>query len=385
MMLEAFKYVRDENNPNEQWSVEGVGGEWVRLNQINLIVGRNASGKTRIVNAICQIAELLAGDKKPPDFIYDTATYELKFKDGDQAIYYFLDFRDGKVIQEVLRVDEQEKLNRAEGKLYYEQVGKHLELEIGDDLLAVARPDTKQQPFFRSLHEWGKKLTHFQFGSQLGKTTLLRDITNFQADREIDLRSGDNAIEAFLRGRDNNQFVESIIRDMGQIGYSIDSVEIAALKHVPISIYGLNVKEIELDSITDQRGMSQGMFRAFSLLIQLNYFLSQQAPSCVLIDDIGEGLDYERSKSLIDLIVAKVQDSDIQVIMATNDRFVMNNVPLEYWSVIRREKNKSLIYNYLNSRQTFDEFALTGLNNFDFFATDFVVTGFEEYVNGAGE
>jgi len=58
--------------------------------------------------------------------------------------------------------------------------------------------------------------------------------------------------------------------------------------------------------------------------------------------------------------------------MSTNDRFVMNNVPLEYWQVIQRKGGECRIYNYQNSKDIFDEFTYTGLNNFDFLATDFI-------------
>ena len=58
--------------------------------------------------------------------------------------------------------------------------------------------------------------------------------------------------------------------------------------------------------------------------------------------------------------------------MATNDRFVMNNVPLECWTVLQREGQKCAVYNYNNSKDFFEEFKFTGLNNFDFFATDFI-------------
>jgi AAA15 family ATPase/GTPase len=126
--------------------------------------------------------------------------------------------------------------------------------------------------------------------------------------------------------------------------------------------------------------MSQGMFRALSLLIQLNYSLLKKMPSCILIDDIGEGLDYERSKALIDLIIEKVKGSSVQVIMTTNDQFVMDKVPLEYWSVIQRLENKSIFYNDRNAKQTFDDFVFTGLNNFDFYASEFFIHGFEDYV-----
>jgi ABC-type lipoprotein export system ATPase subunit len=51
--------------------------------------------------------------------------------------------------------------------------------------------------------------------------------------------------------------------------------------------------------------------------------------TCVLIDDIGEGLDYERSSNLIKLLLKKMKKESIQLIMSTNDRFVMNNIPYD--------------------------------------------------------
>jgi hypothetical protein len=55
--------------------------------------------------------------------------------------------------------------------------------------------------------------------------------------------------------------------------------------------------------------------------------------------------------------------------MSTNDRFIMNNVPLEYWSIMQRFSERSEIYNYRNSKKKFEEFELTGLSNFDFFTS----------------
>ena len=132
---------------------------------------------------------------------------------------------------------------------------------------------------------------------------------------------------------------------------------------------GILVRESDLKGTTDQHDMSQGMFRALSLVIQLNYSLLASIPSCILVDDIGEGLDYERSSALIKLLVGKAKKSSVQLIMTTNDRFVMNNVPLEYWSVMQRFSNESKIYNHRNSEKQFKDFELTGLNNFDFFTS----------------
>jgi hypothetical protein len=58
--------------------------------------------------------------------------------------------------------------------------------------------------------------------------------------------------------------------------------------------------------------------------------------------------------------------------MATNDRFVMNSVPIEAWSLLTRSGGDSRVFNYVNSRNLFDDFRFTGMSNFDFFATDYV-------------
>jgi hypothetical protein len=45
---------------------------------------------------------------------------------------------------------------------------------------------------------------------------------------------------------------------------------------------------------------------------------------------------------------------------------------LEAWTILQRSPGRTNVYNYQNSKVFFDEFKYTGLNNFDFFATDFI-------------
>ena len=60
-----------------------------------------------------------------------------------------------------------------------------------------------------------------------------------------------------------------------------------------------------------------------------------------------------------------------EFILATNDRYVMNVVPLESWTVLVDDTNRTKVFNYFNSKQKFDDFKFTGLSNFDFFSMDF--------------
>jgi len=94
---------------------------------------------------------------------------------------------------------------------------------------------------------------------------------------------------------------------------------------------------------------------------------------CIVIDDIGEGLDYERSSSLIKILIEKAQTGLVQLIMTTNDEFIMNGVPLEYWSVIERKPGSAKLHNIFNSEDQFKQFQFIGLNNFDFFTSKFAL------------
>ena len=126
--------------------------------------------------------------------------------------------------------------------------------------------------------------------------------------------------------------------------------------------------------------MSQGMFRALSLIIHINVILFQRKSRTVIIDDIGEGLDFSRSKQFISLLIDRSQAAEIQLIMTTNDRFIMNGVSLEYWSVLSRHGSSVKTINKKNSPQVFSDFDDLGLNNFDFFSNNFFDEEYKEQI-----
>jgi len=374
MILKKLKY-KINIGQDDEWFIEGYNSDknqdsWVSLSQINLIVGRNASGKSKTINVIRQLSDLLEGKIKTSELVYSTGKYELMFEDHSKNIYYFLEYKDGIIEQEILTIDGNEKLNRKEKKLYYEEVGKNLSFQTSTDTLAVSRRDSEQQPFLENLYKWGQGISHYKFGSNLGRNSFLRDINKVNTD-DLDLKDGDEVTSIFIRGcKLNKDFKQIVLQDMESIEYLLTNVDVMGIKRLPIGL-GLSVKEKDLNIRTDQLEMSQGMFRALSLLIQINYSIISKVPSCILIDDIGEGLDYGRSKKLIELIIEKIKGTSVQIVMTTNDEFVMNKIPLEYWSIIRRDKGRAIFYNYQNSKEIFDEFEFTGLNNFTFFSSNY--------------
>ena len=158
MNLKAIKFIRFKGEVNE-WSIEGKPidskyGQWLTLENINLIVGKNASGKSRTIDAIRKIADLVSSDVKLSQlnsFGYGTSEYSLKFDKEGKEVEYHINFKDGKILQEILTIENNERLNRAKGKLYYEEVIKDLDFQTDDDVLAVTKRDKKQHSFFEDL------------------------------------------------------------------------------------------------------------------------------------------------------------------------------------------------------------------------------------------
>lgn len=390
MLLKSIKYNQFINDSID-WSIEGVDNTSVTFDSnVNLIVAKNASGKSKTLDALRDISDLISGENKLPR-LYSSFEYELIFENTGDEITYKLSVRNNKIISEVLKINQDAPLlNRTtdNSHIFFSELGQALEFKIPDkELAAFLKRDEIQHPYLENIYKWSKKLSHYRFGSPLGKKHLARKGVVESEDldsMDLSFKTSDEVIRIFVLGKSKfgDTYTNAIIEDMGIIGYDLEEIGLSPLKAMrdkTDDIVGLMVKERGLNDITDQHEMSQGMFRAYSLLIQLNYSLLEGTSNLILIDDIGEGLDYERSKKLIEIIIKKASESPIQVIMTTNNRFVMNKIPLEYWSVIQREKQTAIFYNYRNSAKTFDDFVYTGLNNFDFLETEFYSKGFEKF------
>jgi energy-coupling factor transporter ATP-binding protein EcfA2 len=375
MELKKINYSQFRDAPGE-WILDGL-----TLGKINLLVGKNASGKTRTLNVINGLANLLSGKNKVQ---YQSGTYEMEFMDNGDNLKYNLSYIDAKIILERFTKNNKILLERGiggSGKIFAEKEEKDIDFQTPEDELAsVARQDSVQHSFLEPLKRWGDSVYHFAFGDKLGKESFAVFRKNQTKKNSLDLKDTTQVVAVYKKGNDiyPEHFATSIRNDMKTIGYVIDDISIAPPVSINITypIIGdamcICVKERDLNNIIDQYDMSQGMFRALSVIIQVNYLNMSKKTGCMLVDDIGEGLDFERSCALIELLMDKADKSSFQLVMSTNDRFVMNKVPLEYWALIERKGSQCNIHNYENSKQVFDDFKMTGMNNFDFFAVDYI-------------
>ncbi len=379
MKLNKIRYLQHEGDPRE-WRLEEF-----ELNDINLLVGKNASGKTRTLAIINTLAKLVCGERKP---LQASGNYHVEFEGDDDNYFYSLLYKDQKVVSEELKRGEKILLKRGvggEGEIFYTERADKGELDkfqSPDSEVAVfARRDSIQHGYFEPLYKWGKYLCIYYFGTPMGKDILAKNIIDENIKTDFFPKDANLVVEVLRTGNNEygKNFIANILEDFKKIEYPAESISLSPPSSISFRfpspsdeyVY-ISVKEQDLAAPTEQHDMSQGMFRALSIIIHLNYLVMGNHPSAILIDDVGEGLDFERSCALIELLMEKVKGTNIQLIMSTNDRFVMNKVPLEYWHLISRKGAICKIYNYKNSQEKFDDFKFTGLNNFDFFATDFI-------------
>lgn len=118
--------------------------------------------------------------------------------------------------------------------------------------------------------------------------------------------------------------------------------------------------------------MSKGMFRALYLLIYAQYMSVREFPSLLLIDDLCEGLDYDRSTKLGKILFDFCIEHHIQLIASSNDTFLMDVVDLKYWNILQREGSEVSSIDIIKNPDLFNDFLFTGLSNFDFFSSDYI-------------
>jgi ABC-type cobalamin/Fe3+-siderophores transport system ATPase subunit len=375
MKLKSIKFVESEGTPQE-WILE----EFL-LMDTNLIVGKNASGKTRTLHIIRALANMLSGG---PVSTLSGGRYDAEFiQDDGTRFAYKLTYGPSGVTMEEFSINEDVKLSRkkgGEGEIWAEDINDGTKIRFQtpiSELAAVARRDTIQHSYLENLFNWGNSLRHFYFGSDLGKGHFA--LLSNQKFKKIDKGDAKEVVSLLIQAEKEfkGKFKKHIIQDMIKLGYEIEEigvqppVSIRIEANIPGELVCLYVKEKDLLGITDQHSMSQGMFRALSLLIHVNYVQLKGKTTCILIDDIGEGLDFDRSCRLIDLLRKKTKTSKIQLVLSTNDRYVMNRVPLKEWSVLQRQGNFVRVLNIENSKDLFEEFKFTGMSNFSFLEMDF--------------
>jgi len=358
---------------DSNWSLEQFD-----VNLISLLVAKNATGKTRTLNVITSLISLISNQMNVGS---SEASWDVEIADAEDVYHYELTASDYVVTKELLTLNGDILINRTNSKceMFFAGLNQVVSTDLPDAELAVTRRDKTQHPYLEKIYSWAINTYKFNFSTPMGRdqTVVFIEKDKIKDNKPKHLQHVSlGAILKYAIDNFNKEFRTKLRKDMAFIGYDIVDVELQQLTGKSQSDSDtitnvIAIQEAGLKCFTMQGSVSNGMFRALSLLMRLNYLELAKLPSSVIIDDIGEGLDFERSRLLIQLIIEKAKQSSFQLIMSTNDRFVMNEVSLDYWNILERNGHECNVINMQNSPGLFENFSFTGLNNFDLLKTEF--------------
>ena len=351
MILQSVNYFENKGKPN-YWEIKDIF-----LTRQNILVGLNATGKTRTLTVITSFALLLSSKRK-----IKQGNWFLTFKDNGNQYSYDLQIDKGIIETEIIKRDGNVLLERHgnEGKLFsVKENSMHEFNPPSDELTLNIRRDTAHYPFLEMFIDWAKNLRGYIFSGVNNAQITIPNSTEAYLDTLT-------TIPYILKDADFGTYnIANLIADMNEIGYPIEEIYSKAEVNMN-NIFTVVLKEADLECETEQRAISNGMFRALCSIIIIEYFGNTKKTGTIIIDDIGEGLDFERSTKLTKLLFEKTKDSDLQLIFSSNDRFLINSVEMNQINYLERTGHVVKALNYHNSKDDFDKFQILGLNNFDF-------------------
>lgn len=350
-----------------------IGSGWnlkpILFQPVNLIVGKNAVGKSRLIKGLSNAVQHISQATDNKNETSFGATFV--FSSGTEQVIYLFSYLNGKVATERLLINNNPN-NHFESLLERNAEGTLLHGEAinppEDKLVLHVRRDTVQYPYFEKIVSWAESVCGQRFNEMdyAGDYGTYSSFSNFDSNLfEIVKSLPDDAMNR-------------IISQANALDYPIQSI-------VPYE-YGDNLKIVYFKERDVQGGLmffqlSKGMFRTLYLLIYMEYLANIKKPSMLLVDDLCEGLDYDRSTRLGRIVFKFCLQHGIQLIASSNDSFLMDVVDLKYWNILQRKGSEIEGINHINHPDLFDDFEFTGLNNFDLFSSDYIARHLNDKVD----
>lgn len=353
MKIKSLSYI-DSN-----WELSNL-----QLGTVNLIVGKNSTGKTRTLQTIDLLVKMITQKR---DLNWG-GQWDIVFENDkkEEIRYQFsTSYQNPGVTFEKMFLNDKLMLSR--DRLHKDQIkirnivnNRFDSINPPDEKLIIhTNRDVKKYPYLENIANWAEQSYGFKFGNISPYSLLNR--------QEYDLLMAVEDIPALftaLSGEDKMQ----IISDFNGIGYNISDIVVQDKGQYTT----INVTETEIQKSLPHYKLSQGMFRSLAVIVYVQYLISRKNPATIIIDDLCEGLDYERATKLGKLIFDKCLSGNIQLVATSNDNFLMEVVDLKYWNVLTRIGKKVMGLNPASNPAIFEDFRFTGLSNFDFFASDYI-------------
>lgn len=337
----------------------------LELDSLNLIVAKNSTGKSRTLSTIDLLIKMITQKRN----LNWGSRWECEFvnNQGQKVLFEFATKygSSGSVTAERICIDGEQVLFRykTSGAVTLKNciTNKNERIYPPQNKLTLhVNRDVKRFPYLEDIVNWAEHSFGFKFGNISPYAKL--------NEQEYDLLTAVEDIPTLFRSLPK-EYKELIMKQFNGVGYEISDI----FTQDRVEYVVLYVKEKDVEKALPHYKLSQGMFRTLSVIIYLAYLLSRKNPALVIIDDLCEGLDYERAKNLGKLIFEECANSNVQIIATSNDSFLMDSIDIKYWNILVRNGKIVSALNNTNSSEIFRKFRFTGLSNFDFFSSDFLL------------
>lgn len=128
-----------------------------------------------------------------------------------------------------------------------------------------------------------------KFGSELGRNKGLKE-RHLEDIQDYSLENAEQLVRnlkiSLEKKEYKKEFKEKLLEQMAILGYDIENIKFARYVN---GVYGFVLHEKDVRSDITQLELSQGMFRAFSLITHSLINLCEHKVNLMVIDDIGEG------------------------------------------------------------------------------------------------
>jgi len=354
------RYFNTLSGTTLHWKLEGL-----KLLDFTIIAGLNTSGKTRTCNVITNtITKIIHHQRK---LQLGNATMTIRTADSRYRIKINIaeDVKKKRFIkQEVLdELQNNKRKNLFDRKRIRDVSDREKPMKSysppDNSLTFHARRDKYAYPYLEDVIESLKEFHFLDF--EEGKISFKVGVDETALPIKIVSSETSDVYTKIQR-----QKRIEILNDINSLGFPIKKVLITDMIIEGIKTPVLLFKEMGVRGKYDLTQASSALIKVIFLITCMHLI---EKGSCVLIDNVGDGLDYKRSIEIVNLL-KKFKD-DKQIILCTNNEILLNQTDIRNWNILHRQGYTVKAHSYDNSRERLDKFAKTGLSNYEYFQDEY--------------
>ena len=328
-MLKLESYSVDEKKGTSQyWSMDEI-----TFDRYNLIIGKNATGKSQLFNRLNFLRCLHEQDGQTPSIITDVHS-KITFKNtksGDEIFYEVIISPGHEVREKIENKTKKIILFNSDSKEFYNEKTNKIEHRLivkKHSVTKLIADDIDKYPTI-------KQIGDFFAGIKILRTDRYDpsslSLSRHQLVPDDNLR---NLGSVVLLWKDQKpELYHRLLNTFKTFFFEIKDFTDVPKANLPI----LGFIEKNVTEVFDQTECSMGMLRILGLIA---LSISEdpktgKVPSLLMIDEIDKGLDYENVGLIIEYV--KEQSSESQIIFSSHSPITCNFVEPHFWRILSRQ------------------------------------------------